>query len=78
MQKMFMPTETIQQQRERCYVKKCRCLTTASGDKAVMKICMIGRSSYTELNISCIQFSIRYGKNPRTCPITDNTSLLMT
>ncbi len=36
---MFMPTETIQQ-RERCYVKKCRCLTTALGNKAVTKICM--------------------------------------
>ncbi len=37
---MFMPTETIQQQRERCYVKKCRCLTTALGDKDLgMQIC---------------------------------------
>ncbi len=35
-----MPTETIQQQIESCCVKKCRCFTTALGNKAVTKICM--------------------------------------
>ncbi len=41
-QKMFVPTEAIQQQREResCSVKESRHLATALEDKGVVKICM--------------------------------------
>ncbi len=39
-QKMSTPTEAIKQQRESCFVKESRRLTTALEDKAVVKICM--------------------------------------
>ncbi len=40
-QKIFMPTEVIKQQRESYSVKKSRCLTTTLKDKAALKIHMM-------------------------------------
>ena len=49
-QKIFMHTETIQQQSESCSMKESNCLTTALGDKEVLKIFMRMKKLYWTQN----------------------------